>query len=95
MGATSSPAKSAQAVHSPPKRSYAAQARDSDIREKLGDLFGDVLLTEPEAARAAGFSPHALKSWRMKGENKGPTPTHVHGNVRYRVSDLKRWLAER
>lgn len=95
MGASST-AKSARAIRPPPKRSYAAQARNSDIREKFGDMFDGILLTEPEAARVAGFSPHALKSWRLDRESpgKGPTPTNVHGSIRYRVDDLKRWLSD-
>jgi hypothetical protein len=91
MGAAS-PNKSAPS-RSPPKRGYAAQARNSDIREKFGDMFGDILLTEPEAARVIGFSAHALKSWRLKGEGRGPTATRVYGSIRYSVAALREWLS--
>lgn len=91
----SSPLKSTPKRRSPPKRGYTIEARGSDIRQKFGEMFDGVLLTEPEAARVAGFSPHALKAWRLRGEEgKGPKATNVHGSIRYRVEDLKRWLAD-
>lgn len=54
----------------------------------------DPLLTEKEAARYLGYSPKALAGWRYKGG--GPVFVRVSAtSVRYRVSDLETWIAER
>jgi hypothetical protein len=71
-----------------------------DIRAELDDLADDILLREPEAAAACGFAPLTLKHWRLTGSKKeppavkGPPAVKVYGCVRYRVGDVKAWLAQ-
>ena len=54
----------------------------------------DQLLTEPEAAAFLNFSPRALQAWRVRGG--GPPYVKISTRaVRYRKSDLDRWIEER
>jgi hypothetical protein len=68
------------------------------MRRDFGAYGDDVLLSEPEAAAIINFSPNTIKFWRLddvkrgaKALKKGPTPTFLHGQVRYAVAELKRW----
>lgn len=52
----------------------------------------EVLLRESDVARILGLSLAAIRRWRVSG--KGPKFLKVGGaTVRYRRSDLERWLA--
>lgn len=51
------------------------------------------ILTDREAAEYLGFQTQTLAVWRMKG--KGPAYIKCGRSIRYRVSDLERWLSER
>jgi hypothetical protein len=80
-----------------PKRAkpvVAAQPAPS-IRNSFSDLDDLVLLTEAEAAKIILISPQAMKRWRIDKNyvGKGPTPRYINSRVRYRVSDLREWLA--
>ena len=56
--------------------------------------FPDRLLTEKQAARYLGFTPRALQNWRWCGG--GPAFVKVSTRaVRYRLSDLARWVSQR
>jgi len=52
----------------------------------------DELLTPEEAAAYLRKSEQTLANWRSRG--KGPTYIKVEGGVRYRDSDLKRYLEQ-
>ena len=59
-------------------------------------LDGDNLLTTKEAARVLRVAPHFLALGRISNPRYGPAPTYISARkVLYRVSDLRRWLAER
>ncbi len=54
----------------------------------------DRLLNEVEAARFLGLRPRTLQNWRWSGE--GPPFVRVSNRaIRYRISDLRRWVEER
>lgn len=51
------------------------------------------LLTAQQAAGLLQLAPITLSVWRSSG--KGPPYIKAGGSVRYKVKDLKTWLAER
>lgn len=56
--------------------------------------IGDKLLTREEAAMYLGLKPQTLAIWHSQGRN-GLRLIKVGRAVRYRLSDLERWLEER
>ena len=59
-------------------------------------LSASVLITEPEAAAIAGEAANTWKDRRISGEGTpGPRVSYLNAQVRYRVSDLREWLADR
>lgn len=54
-------------------------------------IDADVCLTRAEAAAWTKFSVGTLANWASKGE--GPRYFRVAGKTRYRLDDLKAWLA--
>jgi len=53
------------------------------------------LLTESEASEILGFSKNTLRAWRVSGrgfENPPPQFIKCGRAVRYRLSDLKKWM---
>ena len=55
--------------------------------------FGKNLLTTDEVAEFLGVSPRTIEDWRRRGG--GPRFIRLRGRaVRYRPSELARWLAE-
>jgi hypothetical protein len=53
-----------------------------------------VLLNERRAAATLGVEPRTMQEWRCKGG--GPPFIRVSSRcVRYRLSDLEQWVAER
>jgi len=52
------------------------------------------LLTRPEAAEYLGVTPQTLAAWQVTGRYSLPL-VKVGRSVRYRLSDLERWLASR
>ena len=57
-------------------------------------LQDDPLLTEKEAARVLGVTPYWFQKVRSQGRD-GPIVTRIGGAVRYRLSNLERYIAER
>jgi hypothetical protein len=56
--------------------------------------FGDQHLTQSEAALFLRIEPRTLESWRSRG--CGPRfVAYSKRCIRYRLSDLKAWVAER
>lgn len=53
----------------------------------------DLLLTRKEAARYLKFSPATLAGWASTGRRK-ITFTKIGNSVRYRLSDLDKFLDE-
>jgi predicted DNA-binding transcriptional regulator AlpA len=51
----------------------------------------DVLLHEKQAAKLLGVTPRALQAWRYRGG--GPKFCRLGRRVRYRISDIKTWIA--
>ena len=50
-------------------------------------------LTTPQAAEYLSLSPNTLNRWRWSGD--GPRFIKMGRAVRYRVTDLDEWIAER
>ncbi len=44
-------------------------------------------------AERLGLKPDTLRDWRLKG--RGPTYIKVGHRIRYRDSDVERWISER
>jgi predicted DNA-binding transcriptional regulator AlpA len=58
------------------------------------NTMAERLLTQKEAAAILNLSPRALEGWRML--RKGPVFIRLSNRaVRYRASDLEKWLRER
>ena len=64
---------------------------ETGIRERFSTLDDNVMLVEPEAAEVSGFEPCTLKTWRHQG--RGPKFHKLGRAVRYRVGDIREWLA--
>lgn len=56
----------------------------------------DRLLTRKQAAEVLGFQPQTLARWKWEGREDRPPEVRVGSRaVRYRASELSRWIAER
>ena len=56
----------------------------------------DRLLTRKQAAEVLGFQPQTLARWKWEGREDRPPEVRVGGRaVRYRASELARWIADR
>jgi predicted DNA-binding transcriptional regulator AlpA len=56
----------------------------------------DRLLTRKQAAEILGFQPQTLARWKWEGREDRPREVRVGSRaVRYRASDLVRWIAAR
>jgi predicted DNA-binding transcriptional regulator AlpA len=55
----------------------------------------DRLLTRKQAAEVLGFQPQTLARWKWEGRADRPPEVRVGRAVRYRASELSRWIAER
>ena len=54
----------------------------------------DALIAERQAAGLLGLTPSALQAWRQRGG--GPPYVRISSRcVRYKRSDLRRWVDER
>jgi hypothetical protein len=49
------------------------------------------VVAEADAAAYIGYSPAALKAWRMR--RTGPPYIRTNRSIRYRISDLDAWLS--
>ena len=52
----------------------------------------DALLMEAHAARFLSMSDRTLQAWRVRGI--GPSYIRVGRSIRYRMSDLLKWIEE-
>ena len=56
----------------------------------------DRLLTRKQAAEVLGFQPQTLARWKWEGREDRPPEVRVGRRaVRYRASDLEKWIASR
>ena len=55
----------------------------------------DPLLTTEQAAAHLAVPARTLQAWRSKGRYSGPPYVRLSSHVRYRISDLDAWVAER
>ncbi len=56
----------------------------------------DRLLTRKQAAEFLGFQPQTLARWKWEGREDRPREVRIGARaVRYRASDLVRWIAAR
>ncbi len=55
----------------------------------------DRLLTRKQAAEVLGFQPQTLARWKWEGRADRPPEVRLGRAVRYRASELSRWIAER
>ena len=55
----------------------------------------DELLTPQEAADALKLSVHTLSAWRSRPGADGPDWINVGGAIRYKRSDLDKWISTR
>ena len=54
-------------------------------------MDNDQLLSQVEAAELLGISPSTMNGWRVQG--RGPAFVRLTARcVRYRISDLERWV---
>ena len=68
-------------------------AESAHRRRGSQTVGGDQMLTPKELADELRVSVRTLRGWRDRG--RGPRATRVEGAIRYRRSDVDRWLAER
>lgn len=67
-----------------------------DLAGRPSQLVGsDPLLTTEQAAAHLAIPARTLQSWRSKGRYSGPPYVRLSSHVRYRISDLDNWVAER
>jgi predicted DNA-binding transcriptional regulator AlpA len=60
----------------------------------MATAFADRLLTRKEAAEILGFQPQTLARWKWQGRENRPQEVRVGGRaIRYRASELSRWIA--
>jgi hypothetical protein len=75
---------------------YFCQVRMSVMNHWKPNATQDAItiLEPPQAATYLGLAPQTLAVWRSRGRYALPF-IKVGGRVRYRLSDLNRWLEER
>lgn len=61
----------------------------------MNTTMDDRLLTRKQAAEVLGFQPQTLARWKWEGREDRPPEVRVGRAVRYRASELSRWIAER
>lgn len=62
----------------------------------MSTALDDRLLTRKEAAEILGFQPQTLARWKWEGREDRPREVRVGSRaIRYRASDLVRWIAAR
>ena len=62
----------------------------------MATATNDQLLTRKQAAEVLGFQPQTLARWKWEGREDRPPEVRVGSRaVRYRASELSRWIAER
>jgi predicted DNA-binding transcriptional regulator AlpA len=68
----------------------------SDTLDKTLTLREDLtFLTDAKVAEMLGISRQQLKVWRIQTPPQGPPITFFGRLVRYKLSDLRAWIASR
>jgi predicted DNA-binding transcriptional regulator AlpA len=70
--------------------------RETERGRRMSVATDDRLLTRKQAAEVLGFQPQTLARWKWEGRADRPPEVRV-GNraVRYRASELSKWIADR
>jgi predicted DNA-binding transcriptional regulator AlpA len=53
-------------------------------------ILDDKILTTQQAAKLANQQPMTMSKWRSRG--KGPPYLRLGGKIRYRLSDIRKWI---
>lgn len=61
----------------------------------LNGMDTEQLLTQEETAAMLRLSPHTLAYWRRPKTESDLPWVEVGGQIRYRLSDIQRWLDSR
>ena len=59
------------------------------------EQFHDDFLSDAEVAKIIGCSRQSLKQWRIMQPPRGPKFVRFERMVRYRRSDVQKWIASR
>ena len=65
----------------------------SGVPVDIGSLPGDALLTRRQLEQITGFRTQTFKNWAAV--DRGPRITTIEKRPRYRVADVRAWLAGR
>ena len=68
---------------------------EREVRTMALATADDRLLTRREVAEILGFREQTLARWRWEGRADRPPEVKVGRAVRYRASEVRRWIAER
>jgi len=79
----------------PPKlgRKRVSEKSRAELLAEIADLPPDAFITSVHAAAYINSTLGVLQSWRS--QRRGPRYHGSHEFIRYRVSDLDRWMAAR
>jgi predicted DNA-binding transcriptional regulator AlpA len=69
--------------------------RETERGRRMSVATDDRLLTRKQAAEVLGFQPQTLARWKWEGRADRPPEVRVGRAVRYRASELSRWIADR
>jgi predicted DNA-binding transcriptional regulator AlpA len=67
---------------------------EDERTNEMSTATDDRLLTRKQAAEVLGFQPQTLARWKWEGREDRPPEVRVGRAVRYRASELSRWIAE-
>lgn len=69
-----------------------ARSVRSDVSRSFGALDDAALLDTVDVAKIVGVTRHCVRNWR-RTPPKGPPYVVIGRLVRYKVGDLRRWIA--
>lgn len=72
------------------KQSLAERAR---ILREISGAPDEMVLTIQDVAAISGFAPVTLRLWHFQGGDRGPQQIRIEGRPRYRLGEVRRWLA--
>jgi predicted DNA-binding transcriptional regulator AlpA len=75
------------------QESIAKTLSAAELEEALKDRFQERFVPDTVAAPLIGTTPATLRRWRH--EERGPRYVKIGSNVRYKITDLEQWVAQR
>lgn len=90
----STPAKGAAAKAKPVEPSSPVKTKPAappSIRTSLSTVDDEIMLSEQEAAEAAGYRAQTFKRWRLSGKGGPPAVYLPNGRVRYPAGKYRAW----